>query len=197
MTVDPGFPLIPIDQFDNFLGASMYKIISASLAAGVLMAGAANAGTATASFNVTATVAASCTATVPNLAFGTYSPGGVGYLTGSTTISMTCTKGAQPTVALTSGGGAFTQRLMASTGTPANKLAYQLYTATTTTGTGVNVWGDGTGATKTLQTAAASTGTTTPLTLTVYGLILDSMGTNTAAVPATDYTDTITANITY
>jgi hypothetical protein len=175
----------------------MYKILSASLAAGVLMAGAANAGTATASFQVTATVAASCTATAPNLAFGTYTPGGAGFLQGSTTISMTCTKGALPTVALTAGGGAFTQRLMASTGTPANKLAYQLYTATTTTGVGVNVWGDGTGVTKTVTVPAASTGVATPLTLTVYGLILDTMGTNTAAVPATDYTDTITANITY
>jgi spore coat protein U-like protein len=176
----------------------MYKILSASLAVGVLMAGAASAGTATANFNVTATVAAACTATAPNLQFGTYTPGtAAAYLTGSTIITLTCTKGAQPTVALSAGGGAFTQRLMASAGTPANKLAYQLYTATTTTGTGVNVWGDGTGATKTVQTATAAVGTGTPLTLTVYGLILDSMGTNTAAVPATDYTDTITANITY
>jgi spore coat protein U-like protein len=176
----------------------MVRIISASLAAaGVLVSAAASAGTATANFQVTASVVASCTATAPNLAFGTYSPGGVGYKVGTTTISMTCTKGAQPTVALTAGGGAYTQRLMASTATPANKLAYQLYTATTTTGTGVNVWGDGTGATKTVQTAAASAGTGAALTLTVYGLILDSMGTNTAAVPATDYTDTITANITY
>jgi hypothetical protein len=61
------------------------------------------------------------------------------------------------------------------------------------------VWGDGvTGDnTSTLQVATASVGIGTPLTLTVNGLILDTMGNNLSAVPATDYKDTIVATITY
>ncbi len=178
----------------------MRTILGAALAAGALAAGAAGAGTATTTFNVTATVVASCTASATNLAFGSYTPGSVaGYLTGSSTITMKCTTGAKPTVALSAGGGTYAQRQMASTATPANKLAYQIYTTSTTTGTGASVWGDGvTGDnTSTLQVATASTGIGTPLTLTVNGLILDTMGTNLAAVPATDYKDTIVATITY
>jgi hypothetical protein len=49
----------------------------------------------------------------------------------------------------------------------------------------------------TLQVPAASTGIGSPLTLTVNGLILDTMGSNLSAVPANDYTDTITATINY
>lgn len=178
----------------------MHKRIFATVAAGMLVAAAANAGTTSANFNVTATVNASCTATASTLAFGAYTPGTVaGYLQGTSTITMKCTTGAKPTVSLSAGGGTYAQRQMASTGTPANKLAYQLYTTSTTTGVGASVWGDGvTGDnTVTLQVPAASTGIGSPLTLTVNGLILDTMGSNLSAVPATDYTDTITATINY
>jgi spore coat protein U-like protein len=168
----------------------MHKNLSAALAAGVLAASLAHAGTTSTTFAVTATVNATCSATATALAFPAYTPG-AGAVTGTSTISLKCTNGAQPTVALnpgTTAGDAFTQRLMAS---GANTLQYNLYT---TAGFGT-VWGDGTGTTKTVQVPAASTGLADVLTLTVYGQLPDS-ATNKSAVPGS-YSDTITATVTY
>jgi spore coat protein U domain-containing protein, fimbrial subunit CupE1/2/3/6 len=168
----------------------MHKILSATLAASVLAAGVAQAGTTSTTFAVTATVNATCSAAATTLAFPAYTPG-AGAVTGNSTITLTCTNGAQPTVALNPGtttGDAFTQRLMAS-GT--NTLQYNLYTSA---GYGT-VWGDGTGSTKTVQVPTPSTGIGTPQTLTVYGQLLDS-ATNKNAVPGS-YSDLITATVTY
>ena len=168
----------------------MHKILSATLAASVLAAGVAQAGTTSTTFQVTATVNATCSAAASTLAFPAYTPG-AGAVTGTSTITLTCTNGAQPTVALNPGtttGDAFTQRLMAS-GT--NTLQYNLYT----TAGFATVWGDGTGTTKTVQVPVASTGLADVLTLTVYGQLPDS-ATNKSAVPG-NYSDTITATVTY
>jgi len=168
----------------------MHKVLFVALAAGVLAASLARAGTTSTTFTVTATVNATCSATATALAFPAYTPGG-GAVTGTSTISLKCTNGAQPTVALnpgTTAGDAFTQRLMAS-GT--NTLQYNLYT----TAALATVWGDGTGTTKTVQVPVASTGLADVLTLTVYGQLPDS-ATNKNAVPGS-YSDTITATVTY
>jgi spore coat protein U-like protein len=168
----------------------MRKILSAAIAAAVFAAGAADAGSTTTTFAVTATVNATCSAAATTLAFPAYTPG-AGAVVGTSTITLTCTNGAQPTVALNAGtttGDAFTQRLMAS-GT--NTLQYNLFTTNGYT----NVWGDGTGTSKTVQVATPSTGLGTPQTLTVYGQLPDST-TNKNAAPGS-YSDLITATVTY
>jgi spore coat protein U-like protein len=168
----------------------MHKVLSIALTAGVLATSLARAGTTSTTFAVTATVNATCSASATALAFPAYTPG-AGAVTGTGTITLKCTNGAQPTVALNPGtttGDAFTQRLMAS---GANTLQYNLYT----TAGFATVWGDGTGTTKTVQVPTPSTGLADLMTLTVYGQLLDS-ATNKNAVPG-NYTDTITATVTY
>jgi spore coat protein U-like protein len=163
------------------------------LLAGVLGAigsGAANAGTATTTFQVTATMLSKCTATATALAFPNYTPGG-GAVAANSTISVKCTKSSPYTVSLNAGattGDAFTQRLMAS-GT--NYLQYNLYTTAGFT----TVFGDGTGATANSGTLTGA-GMATANTTTVYGQVPDST-TNQAAVPGTAYADTITVTVTY
>jgi spore coat protein U-like protein len=166
----------------------MHKILTATLAASVMAAGAAQSATTTTTFAVTATVQSTCSATAATLPFGAYTPG-AGALTANSTISVKCTKNTPYTVALNAGsttGGAFTQRLMAS---GANTLQYNLYTAATF-GT---VFGDGTGGTAT--NAGTGAGVATANTVTVYGQLLDS-ATNQAAVPGS-YSDTITVTVSY
>jgi len=172
----------------------MRKLIHAGLVIGLatdLLTGSlAHAGSTTTTFTVTATVSATCSATATTLAFPAYTPG-AGAVTGTSTITLKCTSGAQPTVALNAGsttGDAYTQRLMAS---GANTLQYNLYT----TNTYGNVWGDGSGSTKTVQVSTPSAGLGSPQTLTVYGQLLDS-AFNKNVVPGS-YSDTITATITY
>jgi spore coat protein U-like protein len=148
----------------------------------------AQAGTATTTFAVTATVNATCAATATTLAFPAYTPG-AGAVTNNSTISVKCTKNTPYTVALNAGtttGDAFTQRLMAS-GT--NTLQYNLYT----TAAFATVFGDGTGTTAT--SAGTGAGVATANTITVYGQLLDSTA-NQLAVPGA-YSDTITVTVSY
>ena len=166
----------------------MHKILTATLAAGVIAAGVAQAATTTTTFAVTATVQATCSATATALPFGAYTPG-AGALSNNSTISVKCTKNTPYTVALNAGtttGGAFTQRLMAS---GANTLQYNLYTSATFT----TVFGDGTGSTQT--SAGTGAGIATANTLTVFGQLPDS-ATNQAAIPGS-YSDTITVTVSY
>ena len=53
----------------------MHKILTATLAAGVMAAGVAQSATTTTTFAVTATVQSTCSATAAALAFGNYTPG--------------------------------------------------------------------------------------------------------------------------
>src|SRR5271154_1758360 len=114
--LDSGKPrtLVPTDHYS---GAFMHKILIATLAAGVMAAGVAQSATTTASFQVTANVQATCSASAATLAFGNYTPGG-GALTGNSNITVKCTKGTPFTVTLNAGAttGTFAQRLMANGG---------------------------------------------------------------------------------
>ncbi len=166
----------------------MHKILTATLAAGVMAAGVAQAATTTTTFAVTATVQSTCSATAAALAFPNYTPG-TGTLTGNTNINVKCTKNTPFTVSLNAGstvGDAFAQRLMAS---GANTLQYNLYT-TAALGT---IFGDGTGGTATVP--GTGTGVATAVAVTVYGQLPDN-ATNQAAVPGA-YSDTITVTVTY
>lgn len=166
----------------------MHKILTATLATGVMAAGLAQAATTTTTFAVTATVQSICSATAATLAFPNYTPGG-GAQTGNTSISVKCTKNTPFTVTLNAGtttGDAFAQRLMAS---GANTLQYNLYT----TAALATIFGDGTGGTGTI--AGTGLGVATAASVQVFGQVPDS-ATNQAAIPGA-YTDTITVTVTY
>jgi len=147
----------------------MRKILTATLAAGLLTAGAASAGTATTTFAVTATVNSTCATTATALAFPAYTPG-AGAVTQSSTVSVKCTKNTPYTVLLNGGvGGTVAQRAMTS---GANTLQYQLYT---TVGL-ATVWGDGTGSSVTRRSpsppppCAGLTAATVPVPLVPAGM---------------------------
>ena len=146
---------------------------------------AAHAATATTTFNVTATVAASCSATATDLTFGAYNIASATPLDGTSTISVSCTSGTTYTVALNigAGGGTFAARRMASGG---NLLTYNLYTTTGRT----TVWGDGTASTATV--AGTGSGLLTPNAATVYGRVPINQD-----VAAGSYASLITVTINY
>jgi spore coat protein U-like protein len=168
----------------------MYRILTATLAAGVMVAGVAPAASTTTTTNiaVSATVQATCSATATALGFGTYTPG-AGALASNSTISIKCTKSTPYTVSLNGGsttGGTVAQRLMAN-GT--NTLQYNLYT----TAGFATIFGDGTNGSQTSTGTGAGVGTANAVT--VFGQLLDST-TNQAAVPGA-YTDTVLVTVTY
>jgi spore coat protein U-like protein len=174
----------------NLRMGPMRNYLIAALVGGVLATVAAQAAnpTVTTTFQVSATVQPNCTTSATALGFGNYTPGN-GAVTGSSTITVNCTKNTGYTIALNPGsttGDAFTQRLMAS---GANTLQYNLYTSAALT----TVWGDGTGATTT--EAGTGAGLATAATYKVYGNLPDSAA-NQTAIPGS-YTDTITVTVTY
>ncbi len=175
----------------------MRTILASAIAGSLLAAAAAHAaGTATATFPVSATVNSTCSANTSGLAFGAYTPGG-GNVTGQATINVICTKSTGFTVKLNAGttsGGSFAQRLMALSGATTNTLQYNLYTTTALS----TVFGDGTNSTGTATGTGA--GLATPQVVNVYGQIPDN-ATNQSAVPTSTtnptYNDTITVTVTY
>ncbi|WP_445679181.1 Csu type fimbrial protein [Radicibacter daui] len=159
--------------------------IAATATAFIAVATAAQAGTATDTFNVTATVNNECLVDASDLAFGTYSISSGAPNTASSNISVTCTNGTTYAVALNGGvNGSLATRQMRNTDSGSTaKLSYQLYTTSAYS----TVWGDGsTGVTQ------AGTGSGTAQNLTVYG----SMPVNQAATPGS-YLDTITVTVAY
>lgn len=153
----------------------------------------AQAGAASGSFVVSASVQAICQMSATAIDFGTYIPGNGTTLKANSTISIQCTSGTNaPTLALNAGasGGSMANRLMAGPG--GAKLQYNLYTSSSY-GT---VFGDGTGGSSTLPVTVGASSFTTPVHVTVYGEFLDSAANRIAAAAGT-YTDTVTATLTY
>src|SRR5882757_496908 len=101
------------------------------------------AGTATAQFNVTATVLNNCAVSANDLTFGNYSASSGSALTASTSLSVTCTTSLPYTVALDGGTTTSSAAARAMTDGSAHNLTYALYT----TSGYVTLWGDGTGGT--------------------------------------------------
>jgi spore coat protein U-like protein len=166
----------------------MRKILIVTLTAAVMAAGVAKAATTTTTFAVTATVLSTCSASAAPLAFPSYTPGG-GLQTGSTTISVKCTKNTSFTVGLNAGstpGDAFAQRLMAS---GANTLQYNLYVDNAYS----KIFGDGTPGSQTVT--ALGLGVATAAAVPVFGQLPDSAA-NQAAVPGS-YSDLITVTVSY
>jgi spore coat protein U-like protein len=166
----------------------MRKEIVAPLAAGVLLAlaGAAQAATKTASFNVSATVGKNCTISAADLALGEFV--GDNNLTAESDITVRCTANTAFSIALDQGvTGTYAGRRMVGPG--GDFLVYNLYTDDTYGA----VWGDETGTTDVV--GGSGTGMANALTRTVYGRLLAA--DNVAAVEAGAYSDTIVATITY
>jgi spore coat protein U-like protein len=136
--------------------------------------------TATQSFNVSVTVASGCTITATTLAFGNY----VGSLINATsTVSVTCTNTTAYNVGLNQGthGGSVTTRKMAGPG--GALLGYSLYQ---NSGHSTN-WGNTVG-----TDTETGTGNGALQPLTVYGQLPAGQ-----IVALGNYTDTITATVTY
>jgi spore coat protein U-like protein len=159
-------------------------LVAAGLAA-LVGAAAADAGTATGTFTVQATISSACSVTATTLNFGTYSPSAASALTGSSTVSVNCTSGSPYTVALNvgSGGGSFTTRTLLN---GINTLNYNLYRDAAYS----QVWGDGSGSTYTV--AGTGSGLLTSNNITVYGEIPISQDKPTGA-----YTSLITVTVSY
>lgn len=139
------------------------------------------ASTATSTFQVSATVPASCQVSATNLNFGNFTGT---QLQATSTISVTCTDTTPYTVGLgpgTAAGATVTSRQM--TGPSSATLGYGLYSdATDSTN-----WGNTSGTNE-----VSGTGTGSAQALTVYGLI----PAGSMPIPGS-YTDTITITVTY
>ncbi len=141
----------------------------------------AQASTATTTFGVSATVQSTCLISATSLAFGTYTGTAVN---STSTVSVTCTNTTTYNVGLNAGlasGATVTTRKM--TGPLLSMLAYSLYSDSARS---VN-WGQTVG----IDTVSG-TGNGSAQSLTVYGLLPATQYVNPG-----NYTDTITATVTY
>jgi spore coat protein U-like protein len=139
--------------------------------------------------------AATCSVTATTLAFGTYNPLNGSATDSTSTITVSCTKGAASTetvnytIALSTGSGTYTNRTMSS---GAQTLNYNLYTATART----TVWGNGTSPTATIA-ASFSLTTASPTqnrAHTVYGRMAAAQN---AAAGSYSTTTPVTVTVTY
>lgn len=140
-------------------------------------AGASN--TTTANMTVSSTVIASCTVSVTALSFGSYT-GSV--LTGTATISPTCTNGTTYNVGISAGtasGATVNARKMTN---GASTLNYSLLQSS-----GGSNWGNTVG-----SDTVPKTGDGTTQTLTVFGTIPASQTS-----PLGSYSDTVVVTITF
>jgi spore coat protein U-like protein len=141
----------------------------------------AMAATATTTFQVTATVAATCLISATTLAFGSYTGA---LVNASSSISVTCTNTTPYNVGLDAGtaaGATVTTRKM--TGPASALLNYALYRDAAH----AQNWGTTVG-----TDTVAGTGNGSAQTLTVFG----QLPANQFVTPGA-YTDTITATISY
>jgi spore coat protein U-like protein len=168
----------------------MRRQIVAPLAAGVLLAfaGAAQSATKTASFTVNASVGKNCVITAGDISFVDPFVGD-NDLTAAADIDVRCTAGTGYSIALSAGSsGDYTGREMVR---GADVLVYNLYTDDTY-GT---VWGDGSGATDVVSDVGEGMALANSIPHTVYAQLLAA--DNDGAIPAGAYADTIVATITY
>ena len=177
------------------------RVFLSALAAALVCADAAAAGSATSTVNVSATVAQTCLVATTAVAFGPYDPVSANSATGadvtaSGSVTVTCTRSATGvTITLGPGGspdGA--QRRLAGGG---SFLNYQLYHPTATspaaacgTSTGT-VWGT-TGTGIFTPSGVADWGASSPKSFNICGLVPKGQD-----VPATTYSDSVLATINF
>ncbi len=150
--------------------------------------------TDTAQFQVTANVLAFCQIDANNLAFGDIQLQNDAPTNAQSNLNVSCTRTTPYTVALSAGANAegndVTNRAMVATvGGTTERLGYQLYLDAARS----NVWGDGSGTNSSVKTGTgAGLLLAQPQTLVVYGQVAGEQD-----VPPGNYTDTVTATVTY
>lgn len=161
---------------------SKISLMAIALAA---LSSQAFAGTATATFQATATLNSACVVAASNVSFGSITPAATGTAPAQGTVTSTCSKNVPYTLSINSGSsGSITARTMAgATSGNTDKLAYNLYTDAAFT----TVWGDGTAGQK-----VSLTGTGAQQSTTVFG----SLSLNQYLKPDT-YTDNLTVTLAY
>lgn len=167
-------------MFTNRVKSAM-TLAAAGVVGLVLAPANAFAATATATFQVSASVSAYCTASASDMAFNGYN--GTASVPANSTISVTCTNGTQYQVGLSGGASNNVNGRTLKNGS--NTLAYGLYRDAAFT----KNWGNTPGT----DTPDAVTGNGTAQAMTVYGNL---PAVATLPAPGT-YTDSITATITY
>lgn len=146
-------------------------------------AGSAHAATDTDTFQVTATVVASCDVDAADLGFGNYDPVSATPQDATGSMVVRCTNGTGYTIAMNAGAGSgatVASRHMTSGG---NALTYSLYRDAARN----TVWGENTGV-----NTVAGTGNGAAQNLTIYARIPAQQ-----TAPAGAYTDTVTVTLTY
>lgn len=123
--------------------------------------------------------AATCTLSTSGIAFGGYDPFVAQDVDSVASISVTCDEPASYSIALSTGGGTYEQRVMTS---GLHQLLYNLYTDATLS----TVWGDGTGH------SAIVSDTQLVATHTVYGRIPARQNAHVGV-----YSDTIVITLTF
>lgn len=161
-------------------------VTRAVMAAAMLLAsaGAARAQfttSATATFNVRATVAKNCTVSATSLDFGTYDAVTGAQLDQTSAVSVTCTKNTATRIDLNDGANGTRRMASAASG---DFLTYELYQDTSRT----LRWGAGSG-----NGYAWTAPDRAAHNITVYGRVTANQ--NVAA--ATDYSDTVTVTVNY
>ena len=161
---------------------SKLSLVALALAA---ISSQAFAGTATGTFQATATLSSSCLVSATNVNFGTITPAATGTTAATGTISSTCSKNIPYTLSINAGSGTFATRTMggAASGNT-DKLNYNLYTEVAAT----NIWGDGTAST----VKVSLTGTGASQSSTVFG----QLPLNQYLKPDT-YTDNLSVTLAY
>ena len=133
-----------------------------------------------------------CTVSTTNVAFGSYNPLAFGNIDSTGSVSVKCGGVVGLLIPfkidLSTGGGSFTARRMAS---GANLLGYNLYTDTSYT----TIWGDGTGTTQSVVSGVTldALGLSPAQVFWVYGRI---PGRQLTVVPG-PYADSISVTLTY
>jgi spore coat protein U-like protein len=175
-----------LDTFNPTRIAARLGAIAFALAL-VVLPFTAQAGTATGSLAVSASIANNCTVGVSTMSFGAYDPVFTNLstaLTATGSIALTCTKNDATTIALDTGlnptHASGTTRAMKDGAT--DYLSYELYT----TAARSTVWS----ATNTVPFA----GTGTAGSASVYGTIPAGQG---ASQPSGSYTDTVGITVTF
>jgi spore coat protein U-like protein len=181
------------------------KLLAAAAGAVLMFANApAQALQVSKTFNATASVSAKCVmSNIGDLAFGAYDPvvtNASVALAGSTSFTLTCTRGATPAIELSVANANYAQNLAGKramnngTNAAGNYLSYDLFVpngvgdSSTATPT-IAYWGD---ATAGFSTFSPSVPSVAAQTITIFGAVPGGQDVNTGT-----YTDSVTATVNF